>query len=57
MEVVVERCAGLDVSKDEIVACVRVPDNQGGRPKQTRSFPSFSDDLEQMASWLQEHSA
>ena len=25
MELVVERCAGLDVHKDLVVACVRVP--------------------------------
>ena len=31
VEVVYERCAGLDVGKDEVVACVRVPDGAGGR--------------------------
>ena len=25
MDIVVERCAGLDVHKDTVVACVRVP--------------------------------
>jgi len=25
MEIVVERCAGLDVHKDSVVACVRFP--------------------------------
>ena len=25
MDVIVERCAGLDVGKDEVVACVRTP--------------------------------
>lgn len=53
MEVVVERCAGLDVSKDEIVACVRKPDDGGGRSKQVRSFPTFNDDLELLADWLE----
>lgn len=53
MEVVVERCAGLDVSKDEVVACVRRPDDHGGRSKQVRSFATFTDDLEQMATWLE----
>ena len=31
MEVIYERCAGLDVGKDEVVACIRVPDGAGGR--------------------------
>jgi len=53
VEVVVERCAGLDVSKDEVVACIRRPDDQGGRSKQVRSFATFTDDLEQMAAWLE----
>ena len=46
MEVVYERCAGLDVGKDEVVACVRVPDGAGGRrgrkpgaPYTMRSMP------------------
>jgi hypothetical protein len=26
VELLVVRCAGLDVAKDEVVACVRVPD-------------------------------
>lgn len=49
----VERCAGLDVSKDEIVVCVRKPDDVGGRSRQVRSFPTYTDDLEQMAAWLE----
>jgi transposase len=53
VEVVVERCAALDVSKDEIVACVRKPDDAGGRSKQVRSFATFNDDLELMADWLE----
>lgn len=30
MDVVVERCAGLDVHKDTVVACVGFPPNRGG---------------------------
>ena len=25
MDVLVERCAGIDIGKDEVVACVRAP--------------------------------
>ena len=31
MEILYERCAGLDVGKDEVVACIRTPGGVGGR--------------------------
>ena len=31
MEVIVERCAFLDVHRDTVVACARMPDGGGGR--------------------------
>ena len=53
MDVVVERCAGIDIGKDEVVACVRTPGAGGrGRRKQTRTFRSFTGDLEAMADWF-----
>ena len=52
MQVVVERCAALDVAKAEVVACVRVPDPQGGRRQQVRTFPGFTSGLEELADWL-----
>lgn len=49
MDLIVERCAGIDIGKDEVVACVRTPGVGGrGRRKETRSFPSFVGDLEAM---------
>ena len=54
MEVVYERCAGLDIGKDEVVACVRVPDGAGGRGQELRTFKTFSADLEALADWLTE---
>ena len=42
MELLVARCAGLDVAKDELVAWVRVPDGHGGRGQEVRtSRPSL----------------
>ena len=38
MQRLVERCAGLDVHKDSVVACVRVPGEDGERRQETRSF-------------------
>jgi transposase len=53
MDVVLERCAGIDIGKDEVVACVRTPGAGGrGRHKETRSFRSFAGDLEAMADWF-----
>ena len=52
MELLVARCAGLDVAKDEVVACVRVPGGQGGRRQEVRTFPTFTSGLEALAGWL-----
>lgn len=53
MDLVLERCAGIDIGKDEVVACVRTPGPGGrGRSKQTRTFQSFTGDLEAMADWF-----
>ena len=55
MDVLIERCAGIDIGKDEVVACVRTPAPSGrGRRKQTRTFTSFTGSLEAMADWLRD---
>jgi transposase len=50
VELLVARCAGLDVAKDEVVA--RVPDGRGGRHQQVRTFQTFTSGLEALADWL-----
>jgi transposase len=53
VDVLIERCAGIDIGKDEVVACVRTPGADGrGRRKQTRTFASFTGRLEAMADWF-----
>src|SRR4051794_35298246 len=53
MDLLVERCAAIDVGKREVVACVRTPQPQGrGRRRQTRTFASFTGELEAMADWF-----
>jgi transposase len=53
VDVLIERCAGIDIGKDEVVACVRTPEPGGrGRRKQTRTFASFTGALEAMADWF-----
>ncbi len=54
MEVVHERCAGLDVAKDEVVACIRVPHGSARRRQEVRTFSTFSRSLEALADWLDE---
>ena len=58
MELVVERAAALDVGKDEVVACIRVPaagvgQGRGRRRQEVRTYPSFTSSLETLADWLQ----
>jgi transposase len=52
VELLHPRCAGLDVAKDELVACVRVPDGRGGRAQEVRTFQTFTSGLEALAAWL-----
>jgi transposase len=47
MNVVYERCAGLDVHKKTVVACVLTPDGQ-----ETRTFGTMSADLLVLSDWL-----
>lgn len=52
VEVINERCAGIDIGKDEVVACVRMPDGSGRQVTQTQTFRTFSSGLEAMRDWL-----
>ena len=52
MEVVYERCCGLDVHKETVVACLLVPGTQGTPQKEIRTFGTMTADLERMADWL-----
>lgn len=55
MDTLIERCAGIDIGKDELVACVRVPGPGGrGRTKTTRTFTTFTSSLEAMIEWFTE---
>jgi Transposase len=54
MDVVVSRCAGIDIGKSEVVACVRVPGPDGQRVSDVRTFTAFTGDVERLADWLAE---
>jgi transposase len=52
MEVLVERCAALDVHKDTVVACVRMPGEDGQRRQELRRFKATTAGLVTLADWL-----
>jgi transposase len=54
MDVVNERCCGLDVHKKTVVACVLVPGADGEPVAETRSFGTMTDELLALADWLGE---
>jgi transposase len=55
MDVVVERCAGLDVHRDDVVATVRVPGTGRRRwDQQTRTFSATLGGLAALGAWLSE---
>ena len=54
MDVLVERCGGLDVHKKLVVACVIVS-RPGQEPeRKVQSFGTMTDDLLKLAGWLEE---
>jgi transposase len=55
MEKLFERCAGLDIHTDVIVACVRVPDAGAGRRQETRSFQTTTAALLTLLDWLRSY--
>jgi transposase len=55
IETVVERSAGLDIAKASLVACVRVPDADGGWRVIKRKFGTMTADLLALADWLVEY--
>ncbi len=52
MDVVHERCCGLDVHKKIVVACLCTPGGSARRTKEVRTFGTMTRDLLQLADWL-----
>jgi transposase len=53
MKVVYERCCGIDVHKQTVVACAIVPGADRQPVKDTRTFATLTENLEALAGWLQ----
>jgi transposase len=52
MDVVYERCCGLDVHKKTVVACVVSSEPDGSVRKEVRTFGTMTDELLALADWL-----
>ena len=54
----IERVAALDIGKEEVVCCVRVPgkapSGRGGRQQVVRTFATMTRSLVQLGDWLAE---
>ncbi len=54
MEVVYERCCGLDIHKKVVVGCLITPGADRRPQKEIRSFGTMTDDLLKLSDWLLE---
>ncbi len=52
MDVVYSRCAGLDIHKKTIMACVIVPGPKGKPQKTIQAFGTMTDDIVALGDWL-----
>ena len=51
METLHERCAGLDVHKDTVVACVRIASDRSAR-RELETFATTTNELLRLHDWL-----
>ena len=54
MEVMFERVAGLDVGKESVTVCVRMPGPRRSAARETRTFKTTTGSLRVMRDWLVE---
>ena len=54
MNVVYEKCAGLDVHKKIVVACASILDSSGRRHKERQTFHTMTPDLLRLRQWLKD---
>ncbi len=55
MDQLIERCCGLDVHRDTVVACVRVPGPNGKQQQEIRTFGTTAAELLALRDWLEAH--
>ena len=54
MDIMYERCCGIDVHKQTVVACVLVPGSGRQPQKEIRTFGTMTADLLELGDWLVE---
>ncbi len=54
MNLVYERCAGLDVHKRNVLVCAITPDPSGHRHKERRTFSTMTPDLLRLRNFLKD---
>ncbi len=54
MDVLYERCCGLDLHKRSVTACRMIPKADGRPSKETRTFGTMTADLLALGDWLEE---
>jgi len=52
MERILERCAALDVHKQQVTACAHVPDSEGRRAELRAEFSTMTSELLALRDWL-----
>jgi transposase len=55
MDTVIQRCAGLDIGKRDLKACVRIPGKAGRRVREIRTFATTTPGLLALQDWLASH--
>jgi len=55
VDILYTRCAGLDVHKKTVVACLLTQDAQGKAVRHTRTFGTMTADILDLLDWLQAH--
>jgi transposase len=55
MALLYRRCAGLDVHRDTVAACIRVRVGHGQYEEQRQTFATFSLDLKRLSRWLKDN--
>lgn len=54
MQEILDRCAGLDIHKDTIVACVMIGSGKS-MYKEVKTFGTMTEDIREMGRWLKNH--
>jgi transposase len=52
MEIIFERCCGIDVHKETLTACIMIGEGGKVTKKEIRTYTTMTEDIEQLRDWL-----